>query len=332
MSTRRDFLMKAGAGAVAVRFAGVAAALTGSVSANAQSNGPITMVVGFPAGGGPDLVARALAEAGQRELNQTIIVQNKTGAGGRIALDWLGNQASDGSAFGLTPAAMLASFPHVYRKLSYDPNDFVPVCKICDYHVSVVTRSDSPFSTLKEFVAWAKESKRGTFGVPSRGSGTDFIGTLLSKAEGLALEPILYRGGPQLTQAVLAGEVDLAINLSSNFVELAKAGKVKVLAVSTATRSPFSPGVPTLAELGYPELIFEESIGIVAKKGTQEKTTHRMQEAVRKAMGDASVLNALQILEYRPDFKPAKQYGEDLAMASERYKMFVQKTNFQPLD
>ena len=225
MSTRRDFLTKIGASAVAVRLAGVGAALTGPVAAHAQSNGPITLVVGFPAGGGPDLVARALAEAGQRELNQPIVVQNKTGAGGRIALDWLGNQAADGSAFGLTPAAMLASFPHVYKKLSYDPNNFVPVCKICDYHVSVVTRSDSPFSTLKEFVAWAKETKRGTFGVPSRGSGTDFVGNLLSKAEDLALEPILYRGGPQLTQAVLAGEVDVAINLSSNFVELAKAGK-----------------------------------------------------------------------------------------------------------
>ncbi|WP_454694669.1 Bug family tripartite tricarboxylate transporter substrate binding protein [Achromobacter aegrifaciens] len=332
MSTRRDFLTKIGASAVAVRFAGVGAALTGSVAAHAQSTGPITLVVGFPAGGGPDLVARALAEAGQRELNQPIVVQNKTGAGGRIALDWLGNQATDGSAFGLTPAAMLASFPHVYKKLSYDPNNFVPVCKICDYHVSVVTRSDSPFSTLKEFVAWAKETKRGTFGVPSRGSGTDFVGNLLSKAEDLALEPILYRGGPQLTQAVLAGEVDVAINLSSNFVELAKAGKVKVLAVSTATRSPFSPDVPTLAELGYGDLIFEESIGIVARKGTPENAILRMQEAVQKAMGEASVLNALRILEYRPDFKQAKQYGEDLAAASERYKAFVQKTNFQPLD
>lgn len=332
MSTRRDFLTKIGASAVAVRLAGVGAALTGPVAAHAQSNGPITLVVGFPAGGGPDLVARALAEAGQRELNQPIVVQNKTGAGGRIALDWLGNQAADGSAFGLTPAAMLASFPHVYKKLSYDPNNFVPVCKICDYHVSVVTRSDSPFSTLKEFVAWAKETKRGTFGVPSRGSGTDFVGNLLSKAEDLGLEPILYRGGPQLTQAVLAGEVDVAINLSSNFVELAKAGKVKVLAVSTATRSPFSPEVPTLAELGYDDLIFEESIGIVARKGTPEKTILRMQEAVQKAMGEASVLNALRILEYRPDFKQAKQYGEDLAAASERYQAFVQKTNFQPLD
>lgn len=332
MSTRRDFLTKIGASAVAVRLAGVGAALTGPVAAHAQSNGPITLVVGFPAGGGPDLVARALAEAGQRELNQPIVVQNKTGAGGRIALDWLGNQAADGSAFGLTPAAMLASFPHVYKKLSYDPNNFVPVCKICDYHVSVVTRSDSPFSTLKEFVAWAKETKRGTFGVPSRGSGTDFVGNLLSKAEDLGLEPILYRGGPQLTQAVLAGEVDVAINLSSNFVELAKAGKVKVLAVSTATRSPFSPEVPTLAELGYGDLIFEESIGIVARKGTPEKTILRMQEAVQKAMGEASVLNALRILEYRPDFKQAKQYGEDLAAASERYQAFVQKTNFQPLD
>ena len=332
MSTRRDFLTKVGASAAAMRFAGVGAALTGSVAAHAQSNGPITMVVGFPPGGGPDLVARAVAEAGQRELNRPIVVQNKTGAGGRIALDWLGNQAPDGSAFGLTPAAMLASYPHVYRKLSYDPNNFDPVCKICDYHVSVVTRSDSPFSTFKEFVAWARQSKRGTFGVPSRGSGTDFVGNLLSKAENLALEPILYRGGPQLTQAVLAGEVDLAINLSSNFVELAKAGKVKVLAVSTAARSPFSPDVPTLTELGYPDLVFEESIGIVAKKGTPEKSILRMQEAVQKAMGDASVRNALQILEYRPDFLPAKQYGENLAAASERYKAFIQKTNFQPLD
>ncbi len=332
MTTRRDFLAEMGASTAAVRLAGIGSILTGSVAANAQSSRPITMVVGFPPGGGPDLVARALAERGRRELSQPIVVENKTGAGGRIALDWLRNQAADGSAFCLTPAAMLASYPHVYKKLYYNASDFDPVCKICHYHVSVVTRSDAPFSTLKEFVAWAKATKKGTFGVPSRGSGTDFIGNLLSNAEGLGLEPVLYRGGPQLTQAVLAGEVDLAINLSSNFIELAKAGKVKILAVSTAARSSFSPSVPTLAELGYRDLVFEESIGIVAKKGTPEKAVLRMQEAMHKAMEDAIVRSALQTLEYRPDFRAAKQYGEDLAAASERYKTFVQKTNFQPLD
>lgn len=323
MSSRRDFLMHLGA---------AAAALAGAGSTHAQPGRPLALVVGFPPGGGPDLVARALAERARRDLGQPILVDNRTGAGGRIALDWLRNAAADGSNFVLTPASMLTAYPYVYQKLSYSPAEFEPVCKLCKYHLSIVAHADAPYSSLKEFVAWAKANRRATFGVPGLGNSADFIGRLLARAEGLSLEPIIYRGGPQLTQAALAGEVDVAVNLSSNFIELAKSRRLKVLAVSTAARSPFSPGVPTLAELGYGDLVFEEYLAIFARKGTPEKSILQLQDAMKQALQDPAVRELLVRSEYQPDFKPAQQLAADLAASSERWKLLVQKADFKPID
>ncbi len=242
--SRRSFLMKMGAGVAAARVAGFGAAMSGAGSVRAQSRKPITLMVGFPPGGGPDLVARAVAEPARRDLGQAMVIENRTGAGGRIALDWLRNAQADGSNFALTPASMLTAYPHVYKRLPYSLAEFAPVCKLCIYHLSVVAPADAPYSTLQEFVAWARSTKEATFGVPGLGNATEFVGRLLAQAENLSLEPISYRGGPQLTQAVVAGEVSLAVNLSSNFIELVKAGRLKVLAVTSAVRSPFSRTCP----------------------------------------------------------------------------------------
>ena len=323
MSSRRDFLMHLGAAAVA---------LAGGGGTHAQPGRPLALVVGFPPGGGPDLVARALAERARRDLGQPILVDNRTGAGGRIALDWLRNAAADGSNFVLTPALMLTAYPHIYKKLSYSPADFEPVCRLCQYHLSIVTRAEAPYSSLQEFVAWARSNKRATLGVPGLGTSPDFVGSLLARAEKLQLEPIVYRGGPQLTQAALAGEVDVAVNLSSNFVELAKAGRLKLLAVSAAARSRFSPEVPTLAELGYADMVFVEYLAIVARKGTPGQTVQHLQELMQAALQDPMVRDTLLRAEYLPGFKPARLLAADLAASSERWKILVEKTGFKPID
>ncbi|RAP59929.1 hypothetical protein A6B37_24625 [Achromobacter sp. HZ01] len=261
-----------------------------------------------------------------------MVIENRTGAGGRIALDWLRNAQADGSNFALTPASMLTAYPHVYKRLPYSLAEFAPVCKLCIYHLSVVAPADAPYSTLQEFVAWARSTKEATFGVPGLGNATEFVGRLLAQAENLSLEPISYRGGPQLTQAVVAGEVSLAVNLSSNFIELVKAGRLKVLAVTSAVRSPFSPDVPTLAELGYPDIVFEEFIGIVARQGTPEPDIARLQDAMRSALQDATVRDTLARSEYLPDFKPAQLLGAELTASTERWRTLVRKIGFKPIE
>lgn len=330
--SRRSFLMKMGAGVAAARVTGFGVAMSGAGSVGAQSRKPITLMVGFPPGGGPDLVARAVAEPARRDLGQAIVIENRIGASGRIALDWLRKAEGNGSNFVLTPASMLTAYPQVYKRLSYSLAEFAPVCKLCRYHLSVVAPANAPYSTLQEFVAWARSSKEATFGVPGQGNATEFTGRLLAQAENLSLEPISYRGGPQLTQAVAAGEVNVAVNLSSNFIELIKAGRLKVLAVTTAARSPFSPDVPTLVELGYPDIVFEEFIGIVARNGTPEPGIVRLQDAMQAALQDATVRDTLSRSEYLPDFKPARLLGADLAASSERWKALVREIGFKPIE
>lgn len=221
---RRKFLA-CGSTLLGARVAGTAASVLANSMANAQSAAPITLLVGFPPGSGVDYVARLLADRLQQLLNRTVIVDNKSGAGGRIALEQLKRSPADGSVLGLVPSGPLTIFPSFYRKLSYDVGrDFLYVAKVCDYHVALAASATAPFKTLPEFVAWAKKTP-GNYGHPGTGTAPHFAGYLLASDAGIELQAVAYRGGPQLTQAAVSGEINLASNLSGTFRELAKAGK-----------------------------------------------------------------------------------------------------------
>jgi tripartite-type tricarboxylate transporter receptor subunit TctC len=334
MLDRRTILSRAAAMAATADATLIASALGLATPARAQGGSPIAILVGFPPGGGPDFVARTLAQRMGSTLERPVIVDNRPGAGGRIALERLKNGHADGTSFVLTPSGMLQIYPFVFKNLTYEPaTDFVPVCKVCDYHVAIVTKQEAPFKDIKEFVAWSKANpQKALYGVPGTGNAADFMGSLFAREAKVKLTPVVYKGGPQLTQAILSGEVPVAINLPSNFTELVKAGKLRLLAVSSSKRSPLTPAVPTLVEAGYPQALVEENMGIVAKAGTPLAAIERLQGAVAKALADAEVKKALLSLEYEPSFLGSQAYGELLSKGTARWKKIVSESGYKPTE
>ncbi len=327
MDTRRQFLWNASRAGL------LATPAYAAFAAFAQSGRPITLIAGFPPGGGPDLVARAVAEKTRSYLGHPVIVENKVGAGGRIVLETLKNGPTDGSLMNLSTSGTLTIHPHIYKKLPYAPlKDFVPVCKVCNYTLAVVTSADSPFKTLTEYLEWARNKKNGNFGSAGSGNSTEFAGYLLSHASKIPLTPVAYRGGPQLTQAVVGGEVPIGINITSTFTPLAKAGKLRILAVTGAKRSLFTPDVPTLLELGFKDMVIEDAMGIIAKAGTPQASIDQWQRAVSQAMAKTDLPGVLQRLEYAPAYAPASDYWKFIAEQSARWEKVIAESGFKPMD
>ena len=320
-SSRRTFLL---------RSAGLAAAVAGPTRAQTK---PLTFVVGFPAGGGPDLVARSISTYLQKVLGRTIVVDNRTGAGGRIAMDVLKNGPTDGSMYGVTPSALVTIAPHYYQKLAYDvARDFIPVAKICDFHYSVVTAANSPFKSLREFADWARSTQRASYGHPGNGTGPHFLGWQLGRELSIPLQAVAYRGGPQLTTAVVAGEVPIAVNLSSNFTPLMRSGKLRMLAVTSPARSPLTPDVPTVRELGYPGTEAQEYIGLLARTGTPDAAIKEMQAALATALADKDLKSGLQAAEYVADYRDGPSYAELIRTSSARWKKVIVAAGFKGED
>lgn len=336
MHHRRPFLQHMLALLASPSPAAMAAAMAAghAGAATAPVNRPLAFLVGFPPGGGPDLVLRLLLENLRRDPGLAGVVENKTGAGGRIALIALKNAEADGGVFALSPSGPLTIYPHVYKDLAYDPRrDFSAVCKVCSFSTVIATRADAPYQDLAQFLAWARaHPAQANYGTPGAATSADVLGRRLVKASATPMTSVLYRGGPQLTQAVLSGEVAVAINLPSNFSELVKNGKLRLLAISTAARSPLLPQVPTLAEQGYTAPYPEDSIGLWARAGTPPAQMQRVQNAVAAALADSRLEHRLQQLGYLPHYQAGPAYEAAIADASGAWKDIIADLDYQALE
>lgn len=300
-------------------------------SASAQDNKPITIVVGFAAGGAPDLVARTIAEKLQTRLKRTVIVENKVGAGGQLAIGAVYNGPADGTLYALTPPGMLTIYPALYPRLPYDPAKVEPVIGACTFEHGIVTGPGSPAKTMAEFVAWNKANadKGGFFGVPALGTAPHFVGTILAKEAGIKLTPVPYRGGPPMLQDLLGGQVPLAVNVLSNFTDLHREGKLRVLATTGAKRSALLPDVPTVAELGFKAAQAEEWFAFVAKAGTPASETQAFAAAVREALQMPDVRATLQKSGFSPVAKSAAELRDEIASETKRWGQLIKETGFK---
>ncbi|WP_043458546.1 tripartite tricarboxylate transporter substrate-binding protein [Azohydromonas australica] len=321
MHSRRQVLRTCLAAALA------AAASTGAV---AQSSKPITILVGFAPGGAPDAVARIVAEKLQTKLKRTVIVENKSGANGQLALTALQNGPTDGSVYALTPPGMLTIHPTLYPKLAYDVSKIEPVISACTFEHAVVTGPSNPFKTLAEYLAWVKANpNRGFYAVPALGSAPHFVGALLAKEAGVSLQPTPYRGGPPMLQDLLNGEVPLGINVLSNFTELHRSGKLRVLATTGEKRSALLPDVPTLGELGYKQAQAQEWFSFVVKAGTPASETEAFASAVREIVGMKDVGASLAAAGFTPAALGADELRQDIASDTKRWAQVIKQTGFK---
>ncbi|KWT70679.1 MULTISPECIES: tripartite tricarboxylate transporter substrate-binding protein [unclassified Variovorax] len=284
MITRRTLLASASMGATLT-------ALGSGVAAQAAK--PLHIVVGFPAGVLTDNVTRALSEELRPSYPAGVIVENKVGAGGRIAAEFVKRADDDGNTILLTPSSILSIYPHVYGKLGYDTLvDFKPVSAVAsfDYAITVGPAVPATVKTLPEFIQWCREDPtQAKYGVPAAGSTSHFIGTLLSRATNVPFTVVPYKGGAPLIQDVLGGHIPAIIDPVSNALPYHQSGKLRVLAIASSKRSALLPDVPTVVEYNLESLVAKEILAVYAPSKVPAARVQKLHEeiaaAVEKAKG-----------------------------------------------
>ncbi len=265
------------------------AALLQAGAASAQANypsRPIRLIVPFAAGGSTDLSARLVAEFAGRELGQSIVVENKGGAGGSLGMGEVARAAPDGYTIGMATVSTHGSNPAVYPKLSYDPiKDFAPVTNVAAIPSVFAVHPSVPAKTMQEFIALAKANPgKYSFASPGAGSlGHANIENFMMLAK-IDLLHVPYKGAGLALNDAVAGQVNaITDNLSSTLPHV-KGGRLRALAVLGATRSPQLPDVPTYAELGFKDMGEGGWFGIVAPAGTPAPIVARLNQAIHTAM------------------------------------------------
>lgn len=291
MTTRRQFTQAT---------AGLAA--LGALSpfaARAQSLELVKIVNGFPAGGTADATSRRVGEklGGTSYTKNAAVVENKPGAGGIIAVETVKNAAPDGSTLLLTPYSCISIYPHIYKKLSYDPfKDVLPISIAAVMHHGLAVGPMVPASvkTVKDYVAWAKANPgQASYGSPAAGSIPHFLGALLSGYTNTPLTHVPYRGSIPGVADVIGGQIASMFTPSGDFLANYKAGKLRILGTSGPTRNPSSPEVPTFAEQGLNELTTEEWFGFYAPGRTPGNVIDNANAAINTALSDKSVIDSL---------------------------------------
>ena len=266
--------------------------LAAPASAQSFPQRPIRLVVGFPPGGGSDLVARPIAQRMSETLGQPVLVENRGGANGNLGLDVVARSAPDGHVFGHVNNAVIAVNPLLYRNLPFDPvADLAPVALATVGGLFFMVPAELPVRGLPEFVAYAR-ARPGevNFGSAGQGSITHLAFELFVQQAGLRIEPVHYRGSAPALQDMLGGRVQFmidGINLAKAQVD---AGRVRAIAFLGGTeRHPLLPEVPTAHEQGMAELVVRGWQGFVARAGTPEPILAALEGAIRDAVASPAV-------------------------------------------
>ena len=274
-------------------------ALTTSV-VQAQSKPPLRILVGFAPGGSADVLARLVADALKDDFSP-IVVDNKPGAGGRIALNMVKAAKPDGQTVIVLPSGPMVPFPHVYKKLDYDPvKDFTPVSQIARFQFGVVAGPASGAKNVGEMIAQAK-AKPGasSYGTPGSGTLPHFMGVLMEQSAGIALNHVPFQGGAPANNALLGGHIDYKFDVVSETAELHRNGKVRIIAVTGSKRDPQVPEVPTLKESGV-NMEATAWFAMYGPAGLSGENLTRLEKAMVKIVRDPGMKERLAKLGYEP--------------------------------
>ncbi len=316
--------------------AAVGGALAGGLSLRAQAQGveQVKILYGFPPGSAGDTVARRVAEklAGSAYTKAAAVVENKPGAGGRIALDLAKIAPADGATLVLTPFSCTSIYPHIYSKLSYDPvRDFaaVSIGAIMHHGLAVGPMVPASVRTVREFIAWAKANPaQASYGSPAAGSTPHFIGSLLGMNTGTELKHVPYRGSVPGITDVVGGQLAAMVTPSGDFIPNHKAGKLRLIATSGAARSPFTPDVATFAEQGFPELTTEEWFGFYAPARTPAPMIAAANAAINAALKERSVIDSLAVVGLQAFGSTPEEMARSQRAEFERWGPLVKRIGF----
>ncbi len=287
--------------------AGLVAAGSVPTRATSQGIGKLThVIVGFPADGGTDITARVLAEALQGVYAPSVIVENKPGASARIAVEYVKNAPQDGSVMLFTPDFPMTLYPHSFKSLSYDPvQDFIAVAPAAKGMLTFVVGPEVPASvkTLADFVQWCRSNPdKASYATTSAGATPHFTGVMLASEAKVAMTPVHYRGGAPAIQDLVGGHVPASVNPVSEVLEFARAGSLRILAVTGAKRSPFLPDVPTMKEAGY-NVVVESLSGVFLPAKTPPDVVRALSDAMHKASESKAMIDSLAKVGTRRHFR-----------------------------
>jgi tripartite-type tricarboxylate transporter receptor subunit TctC len=329
MVTRRRFLASSAA-ALAAGAAGPLGAQTAQTSAKNTR-----IIMGYPAGGSADLVARHIAERLRGTYAPSVIVENRVGALQAIPIQALLAADPDGSTLYYAPHSIVSLYPHVYRNLPYDPaRDLVPVSVVCSLEFALAVAPNVPARTLREFIDWCKaDPKNAVYGSLGHGTAFHFLGFMLSQAAGVTLTHVPYKGAAPAVQALVGGQVPSMIGPIGDLLPHQASGRARILATSGAQRSVHTPDVPTFEEAGYKGVTGKERFGFFVRRGTPGAIVEGASRAVATALQQADLRAAIEKLGYNEPRGSTPQEFEAFIKADyAHWQSVVKASGFTPGD
>jgi tripartite-type tricarboxylate transporter receptor subunit TctC len=325
MNLRRQFLLHS---------AGLAALIgLGTTLSLAQAQPVTKLMVGFPAGGGTDAIARILGERLQAELGAPVVVENKAGAGGQIAAQALKAATPDGHTLFLSHDHSITILPMVMKNPGFDPaNDFVPVAGFATFVNAFALSGGTPTTTFKGYVDWVRQqgAGKGAVGIPAPASVPQFLVQEIAKKNNLDLVTAPYRGSAPMMTDMLGNQIAAGVASIPDFIENHKAGKLRVVAVMGTQRQAAMPDVPTFAELGLTG--FEEIpyYGIFAPAGTPKAALDRLAAAVQKSVAAPDVHQKLTGMGLTVGFMSGEQLAARERAYAQVWTRIIKDSGFQP--
>ena len=292
-----------------------------SVSAQQWPTRAVKIIVTFPPGGASDAAARIIAGPLAEKLGQTVIVDNKPGAGTTIGANVVLQAKDDFHTLMLSNSAPISIAPYLFDKPPYDPiKDFAHVAYIGSVANAFVVRPSVPVKDMAELIAWIKaQNKVVPFGSGGQGSIGHIIGEMFKAELGLKMEHIGYRGAAPMFQDMMADQLDFAVVTLTEVLPLARDGKLRVLALTSTQKPAAAPTIPLVTELGYPKLVAENFVGLSAPAGMPAAAQARLSKAMNEVLADPKVLERLTELAFvTKSMTPA----EFTAFVTEQVKTF----------
>lgn len=274
---------------------------------------PLKLIVGFPPGGAADTLARALAEPMRAPLARAVVVENRAGAAGRIAAEFVKNAAPDGSTALITPASVITLAPHIHRNPRYDlSRDFTPVTTIARLDLAVYAGPAVPSTivTLADMRKWLQiNPQQRSVAHPGSGSTPHLAAMLLGREAKFDWQAVPYQGDAPLFVALLSGQIPFSVSSVAGGIEYVRAGKLRMLATTGAHRLRLLPEVPTLVECGLPGLIVEDRLGVFLPRQAPAAAVTSLAESVREALASREVTVLLRRIALEPTGEPPEQFA-----------------------
>ncbi|MGZ8211637.1 MAG: Bug family tripartite tricarboxylate transporter substrate binding protein [Burkholderiales bacterium] len=306
--------------------------LSAGLHAQPYPSKPIRMMVPFPAGGGSDTMGRAIGQKLGERLGQSVVIENRPGAGGSIGADMVAKSAPDGYTILLGSTSELVQYPNVNPKIPYNPlRDFAPIALVGTVPLVLVVHPSLPVRSVKELVALTKaQPGEVNFGSAGNGSTTHLAVELFILMTGARMTHVPYKGSPQAVTDLVAGNVQLGIPTMPAALAFIKAGRVRALGVSSGKRTPVLPDVPTLQEAGVRGYETDLWTGILAPAGTPQPVLSRLHAEIVHAIGQSDVKEALARQGAVPASSTPQEFSAYMKAELSKWARVVKEANVKP--